>query len=71
MTNRPTSEKYQLNLEIPKSNQVRFGTESLRYLGPRKTHLKILVTLKLIKNWNKTTCTCNNLQTYMGDPNEN
>ena len=34
MTNRPTREKYKLNLEIPKSNQVRFGTKSLRYLGP-------------------------------------
>ena len=30
MTNRPTSEKYKLNLEILKSNQVRFGTKSLR-----------------------------------------
>ena len=24
ITNRPTREKYKLNLEIPKSNQVRF-----------------------------------------------
>ena len=30
MANRPTREKYKLNLEIPKSNQVRFGTKSLR-----------------------------------------
>ena len=30
MTNRPTQEKYKLNLEIRKSNQVRFGTKSLR-----------------------------------------
>ena len=29
MTNRPTREKYKLNLEIPKSNQVRFGTKTL------------------------------------------
>ena len=28
MTNRPTEEKYNLNLEIPKLNQVRFGTKS-------------------------------------------
>ena len=27
MTNRLTGEKYKLNLEIPKSNQVRFGTK--------------------------------------------
>ena len=37
MTNRLTREKHKLksklNLEIPKSNQVRFGTKSLRYLG--------------------------------------
>ena len=30
MTNRPTQEKYKLNLEIPKLNQVRLGTKSLR-----------------------------------------
>ena len=35
MANRLTREKYKLNLEIPKSNQVRFGTKSLRYLGPK------------------------------------
>ena len=35
ITNRPTLEKYKLNLEIPKSNQVRFGTKSLRYLNPK------------------------------------
>ena len=39
MTNRPTREKYKLNLEIPKSNQVRFGTKSLRYLGPKVLEL--------------------------------
>ena len=32
MTSHPTQKKYKLNLEIPKSNQLRFGTESLRYL---------------------------------------
>ena len=35
MTNRPTREKYELNLEAPKLNQVRFGTKGLRYLGPK------------------------------------
>ena len=34
LTNRPIREKYKLNLEIPEINQVRFGTKSLRYLGP-------------------------------------
>ena len=35
MASRPTQVKYKLNLEIPKSNQVRFGTKRLRYLGPK------------------------------------
>ena len=35
MGNRPTQEKYKLNLEILKSNQVRFGTKILRYRGPK------------------------------------
>ena len=39
MMNRPAREKYKLNLEIPKSNQVRFGTKSLRYLGPKVLEL--------------------------------
>ena len=34
MGNCPTQEKYKLNLEILKSNQVRFGTKILRYRGP-------------------------------------
>ena len=34
MGNRPTQEKYKLNLEILKSNQVRYGTKILRYRGP-------------------------------------
>ena len=67
MTNRPTGEKYKLNLEIPKSNQVRFGTKSLRYIGPNvwkplPYHIKSsenLAILKfLIKNSNGTVCSC-------------
>ena len=34
-TNRAQREQYKLNLEIPKSNQVSFGTKSLRIQGPR------------------------------------
>ena len=34
-SNHPVCEKYKLNLQIPKINQVRFGTESLRGLGPK------------------------------------
>ena len=29
VTNRPTREKYKLNVQIPKSNQVRFTTKNL------------------------------------------
>ena len=34
-TNRLTREKYKLHLEIPKLNQVIFGTKSLRRYGPK------------------------------------
>ena len=33
ITNCPKREKYKVNLATPKSNQVRFGTKSLKYLG--------------------------------------
>ena len=33
-TNRAQKEQYKLNLKIPKSNQVSFGTKSLRIQGP-------------------------------------
>ena len=35
MTNRPTREKYKLNLEIPKSNHVRFETKHLKHLDSK------------------------------------
>ena len=59
ITNRPTLEKYKLNLEIPNSN--------LRYLNPKlwnsfSYHVKSSENLSefkaLIKSWNGTTCTC-------------
>ena len=34
-TNRTQREQYKLDLEIPKSNQVSFGTKSLPIQGPR------------------------------------
>ena len=55
------------NLEIPKSNQVRFGMKSLRYLGPKvwnslPQHIQssenLTVFKTLIKNWNGTVCSC-------------
>ena len=32
-SNRPVREKYKLNLQIPKINQVRFDTKNLEYLA--------------------------------------
>ena len=54
MTNCPTQEIYKLNLEIPKSNEVTFGTKSLRYLGPKVCnsspyHIKSLEKLTIFK----------------------
>ena len=66
-SNRPVREKYKLNLEIHKINQVRFGTKSLRGLGPKiwntlpyhiKTSENIDIFKKTIKNWNGVECKC-------------
>ena len=66
-SNRPVREKYKLNLQIPKINQVRFGTKSLRGLGPKiwntlpyhiKTSENIDIFKKTIKNWNGIECKC-------------
>ena len=58
MTNRLTREKHKLNLEIPKSNQVRFGTKSLRYLDPKvwnslPYHIKSSENLNIFKTLKK------------------
>ena len=65
ITNCPTKEKYKVNLETPKSNQVRFGTKSLRYLV-RKIWNTLPYNIKssgnlsnfetLIKSLNGTNC---------------
>ena len=66
-TQRPVREKYKLNLEIPKWNQVTFGAKSLKIYGPKMWnnlpyHIKSsenLETFKtMIKNWNGVTCKC-------------
>ena len=58
MTNRPTREKYKMNLEI---------TKSLRYLGPKvwislpyqiKSSENLTIFKTPIKNWNGTVSTC-------------
>ena len=60
MTNRLIREKYKLILEIQKSNQVRFGTKSLGYLGSKvwnslpyhiKSSENLTILKTLIKNW--------------------
>ena len=67
ITNPSTWEKYKLSLEIPKLNQVRSGTKSLRYLSPKvgnslpyhiKSSENLTIFKTLIKNWNGTICTC-------------
>ena len=66
-SNRPVREKYKLNLQIPKINQVRFGIKSLRSLGPKiwntlPYHIRISENVdifeKAIKNWNEAECRC-------------
>ena len=65
--NRPVREKYKLNLQIPKIDQKRFGTKSIRGLGPKiwnslPYHIKasenIDIFKKTIKNWNGVECKC-------------
>ena len=53
--NRIVREKYKLNLNIPRTNQVTFGTNSLKSYGPKFGTLYLLAsrqlkTLKLLKH---------------------
>ena len=66
-SNCPVREKCKLNLQIPKTNQVRFGTKIFRGLGPKiwntlpyhiKTSENIEIFKKTIKNWNGVECKC-------------
>ena len=54
-----------MNLEIPKPNEIRSGTKSLRYLGPKiwnslVYHIKSSENLSIFKtpitNWNGQVC---------------
>ena len=67
-THRAQREQYKLYLEIPKSNQVSFGTKSLRIQGPRVCnalpfHIKFKENVQAfkyeIKFWNGSKCSCN------------
>ena len=66
-SNRPVREKYRLNLNVPKTNQVKFGTKSLRNLAPKiwnslppkvKSADNLNSFKALIKNWDGTSCNC-------------
>ena len=52
--NRVTRDRYKLNLNIPRRNQVTFGTKSLKFYGPKFGTLyqlisKLQKTLMLLK----------------------
>ena len=49
--NRVTRNRYKLNLNIPRRNQVTFGTKSLKFYGP-KIWNTLPVNIKTIKNLN-------------------
>ena len=64
---RVVRERYKLNLNIPRTNQVTFGTNSLKSYGPKiwnalpfniKTAENISVFKTLIKKWNGGSCNC-------------
>ena len=66
--NRVTSDRYKLNLNIPRRNQVTFGTKSLKFYGPKiwntlpvniKTAENFNAFKDLIKEWNGVSCNCN------------
>ena len=59
--NRVTHDRYKSNLNIPRRNQVTFGTKSLKFYGPKiwnalpvniKTAENLNVFKDLIKKWN-------------------
>ena len=65
--NRIVREKYKLNLNIPRTNQVTFGTNSLKSYGPKiwnalpfniKTTENLKAFKTLIKKWNDASCNC-------------
>ena len=65
--NRVTRDRYKLNLNIPRRNQVTFGTKSLKFYGPKiwnappvsiKTVEKLNAFKDLIKKWNGISCNC-------------
>ena len=65
--NRVTRERYKLNLNIPRRNQVMFGNKSLKCYGPKiwnalpvniKTAENLNTFKDLMKKWNGVSCNC-------------
>ena len=65
--NRVLRKRYKLNLNIPRTNQITFGTNSLKSYGPKIWNLLLfntktaenLSTFKtLIKKWNSASYSC-------------
>ena len=65
--NRVTRNQYKLNLNIPRGNQVTFGTKSLKFYGPKiwntvpvniETAENLNAFKDLIKKWNGGSCNC-------------
>ena len=65
--NRVTRDRYKLNLNIPRSNQVTFGAKSLKFYGPKfwntlpvniKTAENLHAFKNLIKKWNGVSYNC-------------
>ena len=68
ITNRPVPENYLFNMFVPKTNQVKYGTKSLRNLAPKiwnslplqiKTAENLDIFKDLIKSWDGASCKCN------------
>ena len=64
--NRVTRDRYKLNLNIPRRNQVTFGAKSFKFYGPKiwntlPVNIKTAENLNaflLIKKWNGASCNC-------------
>ena len=63
--NQVVQERYKLNLNIPRTNQVTFGTISLKSYDPKiwrtlpfniKTAENLEAFITLVKKWNGTSC---------------
>ena len=65
--NRVVCDRYKLDLNIPRTNEDKFGTNSLKSYGPKiwnalsfniKTAQIFSASKTLIKQWNGASCNC-------------